>query len=55
MHKRKHEGEALLTVGSGDELMRPATRRQFVRMMGVGGAVVMLPAVFDACAMAPVP
>nr|MBA3646766.1 ferritin-like domain-containing protein [Gemmatimonadaceae bacterium] len=42
-------------VGSGDELMRPATRRQFVRMMGVGGAVVMLPAVFDACAMAPVP
>ncbi|MBA3260313.1 MAG: hypothetical protein H0T68_12725, partial [Gemmatimonadales bacterium] len=31
------------------ELMRPATRRSFVRTLLAGGTVVMLPSVFTAC------
>ena len=38
-----------LVVGSADELWRPATRRSFLRLLGIGGTVVMLPSVFGAC------
>ncbi|HKG91249.1 MAG TPA: ferritin-like domain-containing protein [Gemmatimonadaceae bacterium] len=38
-----------MIIASADELLRPATRRKFVRMLGVGGAIVMLPSVFTAC------
>lgn len=38
-----------VVVANAAELLRPATRRKFVRMMGVGGSVVLLPSVFAAC------
>lgn len=39
-----------MIIGSADELMRPRTRRSFVRTLAAGGTVVMLPSVFTACA-----
>ncbi len=52
-----HRGEMseALVVASPDQLMQATTRRGFVRMLGAGGAVVMLPGVFSACAMTPAP
>jgi rubrerythrin len=38
-----------LTIGSAEQLWQPATRRSFLRMLGVGGTVVLLPSVFAAC------
>jgi hypothetical protein len=38
-----------LTIGSAEQLWEPATRRSFLRMLGVGGTVVLLPSVFTAC------
>ena len=38
-----------LTIGSAEQLGQPATRRSFLRMLGVGGTVVLLPSVFAAC------
>ena len=38
-----------LVVGDARELMAPATRRSFLRLMGVGGTVVLLPSLFAAC------
>ncbi|GAC1411825.1 MAG: hypothetical protein NVSMB60_33680 [Mycobacterium sp.] len=39
-----------MVIGSADALMLPTTRRSFVRLLGVGGAVVLMPGVFSACA-----
>lgn len=36
-------------VGSPHELGLPETRRGFLRMLGVGGTIVLLPSVFAAC------
>jgi hypothetical protein len=44
-----HDREQSLVIGAADELLRPATRRKFVRMLGVGGSIVMLPSIFGAC------
>ena len=30
-----------LTIGSAEQLWQPATRRSFLRMLGVGGTVVL--------------
>jgi rubrerythrin len=38
-----------LTIGSAEQLWQPATRRSFLRMLGVGGTVVLLPSMFAAC------
>jgi hypothetical protein len=38
-----------LVVSSPGQLMRASTRRDFLRILGMGGAIVMLPAVFVAC------
>jgi hypothetical protein len=43
------ERKPTLTIASAGELMRPATRRNFVRTLCLGGTVLMLPAVFAAC------
>ncbi len=53
-HRDEEKPEAFI-VGEADELMRPTTRRAFVRLLGVGGAVVMMPSVFGACATMPSP
>jgi ferritin-like protein len=39
----------VITIASADELLSGRTRRDFLRIMGVGGAVVLLPSVFAAC------
>ena len=38
-----------LVVESAEQLWRPNTRRDFLRLLGVGGTVVLLPSVFAAC------
>ena len=38
-----------VVVGSPEELGRVETRRSFLRMLGVGGSIVLLPSVFAAC------
>ncbi|MDQ3522431.1 MAG: hypothetical protein M3434_08865, partial [Gemmatimonadota bacterium] len=37
------------TITGASELMRPGTRRNFVRTLCLGGTVIMLPPVFTAC------
>ena len=46
-HDRERTGAVL--VGSAGELLQPATRRSFIRMLGIGGSVVLLPSFFGAC------
>lgn len=38
-----------MVVGSADELWRGSTRRGFLKMLGIGGTIVLLPTVFEAC------
>ena len=38
-----------LVISSGDQLLQPTTRRKFLGVMGMGGAIVFLPSVFAAC------
>jgi hypothetical protein len=39
-----------VVVHDGAELARPSTRRNFLRALGLGGTVVLMPSVFAACA-----
>jgi hypothetical protein len=43
------EKRKTLVIERPEQLMRVSTRRDFLRVLGVGGAIVMLPAVFAAC------
>ncbi len=43
------ERKDTLVVERAEQLWHPGTRREFLRLLGVGGTVVMLPAVFGAC------
>ncbi len=38
-----------LVITSPEQLMRVSTRRDFLKVLGIGGTLVMLPAVFAAC------
>jgi hypothetical protein len=38
-----------LVIGDPSELGKVATRRSFLKMLGVGGSIVLLPSVFAAC------
>jgi uncharacterized Zn ribbon protein len=38
-----------VVIDSADMLLQPTTRRSFLRVLGLGGAVVMLPSIFTAC------
>ena len=38
-----------LVIGDVRELAAPATRRSFLKLMGVGGTAVLLPSLFTAC------
>lgn len=38
-----------LVIERAEQLWRPETRRGFLRLLGIGGTVVMLPSVFAAC------
>ena len=54
MPQKREDNAKALVIARGDELMRPTTRRSFVRLLGAGGVVVMMPGVFGACATTPV-
>lgn len=54
MANRPMDGTETLVISSADELMRATTRRNFVRLMGAGGAIALMPGVFSACATTPV-
>jgi hypothetical protein len=41
--------EKTVVVRDAADLTRPATRRDFLRALGLGGTVVLMPAVFAAC------
>ncbi len=49
MSDTERDRDEPLVIADAMELLRPATRRSFVRMMGLGGSIVMLPGVFAAC------
>ena len=53
MPQHQKKPESPLVIAAADELMRPATRRQFVQMLSLGGVVMMTPAVFAGCATNP--
>lgn len=38
-----------MVVGRAEELFQPETRRGFLKMLGLGGTVVLLPSLFTAC------
>jgi hypothetical protein len=38
-----------LIIRSSDQLLQPKTRRGFLKLLAVGGSVIMLPSVFTAC------
>jgi len=41
--------EKSLVITSTAQLVEPRTRRDFLRLLGVGGSIVLLPSVFAAC------
>lgn len=49
MSENHRDRDEPLTIASAGDLLRPATRRSFVRMLGIGGSIVLLPSVFAAC------
>lgn len=43
------DGKNTVLVTSADELWRVSTRRKFLKALGVGGSIVFLPSLFEAC------
>jgi hypothetical protein len=43
------ERERELVIHSADDLLRLSSRRSFLRVLGIGGSVVLMPGVFAAC------
>ncbi len=41
--------QTTMVISSADELLKNSTRRSFLKLMGVGGAMVFLPAVLTRC------
>ena len=46
---RQSGSPAELVVRDPSELFQPETRRGFLKMLGIGGTIVLLPSVFSAC------
>jgi rubrerythrin len=46
---RKANDAREVVVARPEQLFQPATRRNFLRALGLGGSIVMLPAMFAAC------
>jgi hypothetical protein len=38
-----------MSIESTDQLFQPATRREFLRLLGIGGGLMLMPSVFAAC------
>lgn len=49
MNDHERDPRRNVTVASADALLQPSTRRRFLRMMGIGGTITLLPGVFTAC------
>jgi hypothetical protein len=47
--KKMPEMSKTLVIGQPEMLFRISTRRNFLRLLGVGGTIVLLPSVFAAC------
>ena len=41
--------DKMMVVESTDQLFQPATRREFLRLLGIGGGLMLMPSVFAAC------
>ena len=41
--------KSTVVIGSADQFWKAGTRREFLRVLGIGGTAVLLPAVFGAC------
>jgi hypothetical protein len=41
--------EKTMIVKNTDQLFQPATRREFLRLLGIGGGLMLMPSVFAAC------
>src|SRR5687767_8860792 len=46
---REESASREVVVERAEQLFQPATRRNFLRMLGIGGTIVLLPSVFTAC------
>lgn len=46
---REEPSSREMVVGRVEELFQPDTRRGFLKMLGLGGTIVLLPSVFGAC------
>jgi hypothetical protein len=49
VERRAPDALDTLVIERADELWQPATRRSFLRLLGIGGSVVLLPSVFASC------
>lgn len=49
LEARGGKAPAEMVVGRVEELFEPETRRGFLKMLGLGGTVVLLPSLFTAC------
>jgi hypothetical protein len=38
-----------MIVHNADQLFQPATRREFLRLLGIGGGLMLMPSIFAAC------
>ncbi len=41
--------DTMMIVQNADQLIQPATRREFLRLLGIGGGLMLMPSVFAAC------
>lgn len=41
--------DKMMILESADQLFEPATRREFLRLLGIGGGLMLMPSVFAAC------
>lgn len=55
MPDHQSKPDSPVVISTADELMQPVTRRRFVQALGMGGAAMLMPAVFSGCAMTPAP
>jgi hypothetical protein len=47
--RRAPDTKDTMVIERADELWQPGTRRSFLRLLGIGGSVVLLPGVFASC------
>ena len=48
-HRAREDSKSEVVVSRVEELFQPETRRGFLKMLGVGGTIVLLPSLFTSC------